>query len=357
MNDTVDHKALDQKTAVIPVRTGTSILPYDPAEHMTHRKPRLISRETSGSLDVMLPALIASVVISAMVAAVFTLCSGFIVTVNGYETRMLETFCWILGLGSAGFLLPIARSMKSSEDEEVVKKARERILQFSKSFEASDPQTFKTIARLMDEKLVIEGDEMRPLMFRLDTAMIALRSTLEEVGRHEPSIDKANAMARATVVRIIDQHKRDMDRIHSESDALTRLEHALKDAVDGPVGGTVALTATAPTARISRIVETAEKALASHPDLLDAQGARIDDLVRTHVPRLLQKHAEAARTATAAEVAEVDAALDKGVDAVRASVQEALAGLHDQAMDELVTELRFLDLRRGVPTDRLLTSV
>jgi hypothetical protein len=209
----------------------------------------------------------------------------------------------------------------------------------------------------MDEKLVLHSDEMRPLMFRLDTAMIALRNTHEEVGHHEPSIAKANAMAKATVVRILDQHSRDMDRIHSESDALTRLEHALKDAVDGPVGGTVALTATAPTARISRIVETAEKALASHPDLLDAQGARVDDLVRTHVPRLLQKHAEAARTATAAEVAEVDAALDKGVDAVRASVQEALAGLHDQAMDELVTELRFLDLRRGVPTDRLLTSV
>lgn len=352
MTDTVD-----EKKAVVPVKNGTSILPYDPAEHMTRRRPKLISRETSGSLDVMLPAAIASIVVAAMAATVFTLFSAFIVTVSGYETRMVETFCWLLGIGSAGFILPIARSMKDSEDEGVINGARGRIIAFSKSFEKSDPATFKTIARLMDEKLVIEGDEMRPLMFRLDTAMIALRNTLEEVGRHEPSIDKANAMARATVVRIIDQHKRDMDRIHAESDALTRLEHALKDAVDGPVGGTVALTATAPTARISRIVETAEKALASHPDLLDAQGARVDDLVRTHVPRLLQKHAEAARTATAAEVAEVDAALDKGVDAVRASVQEALAGLHDQAMDELVTELRFLDLRRGVPADRLLTSV
>lgn len=352
MTDTVDDKK-----AVVPVKNGTSILPYDPTEHMTRRRLNLISRETSGSLDVMLPALIATVVVSAMASAVFALGSGFVVAASGYETRILETFCWLFGIGSAGFLLPIARSMKETENQEVVKEARERILLFSKCFEASDPQTFKTISRLMDEKLVIEGDEMRPLMFRLDTAMIALRNTLEEVGRHEPSIDKANAMARATVVRIIDQHKRDMDRIHSESDALTRLEHALKDAVDGPVGGTVALTATAPTARISRIVETAEKALASHPDLLDAQGARVDDLVRTHVPRLLQKHAEAARTATAAEVAEVDAALDKGVDAVRASVQEALAGLHDQAMDELVTELRFLDLRRGMPADRLLTSV
>jgi hypothetical protein len=110
-----------------------------------------------------------------------------------------------------------------------------------------------------------------------------------------------------------------------------------------------------PSARIARIIDTAERALLAHPDLTDASGARIDDLVRRHVPRLLEIHAVAAGTATAEETAGVDATLDEGIEMVRRSVEEGLSRLHDDAMQALSTELRFLALRRG--STPLLTAV
>lgn len=110
-----------------------------------------------------------------------------------------------------------------------------------------------------------------------------------------------------------------------------------------------------PSARIARIIDTAERALLAHPDLTDASGARIDDLVRRHVPRLLETHAVAAGTATAEETAGVDATLDEGIEMIRRSVEEGVSQLHDEAMNALTTELRFLALRRG--TTPLLAAV
>jgi hypothetical protein len=340
------------------VAQSTSAMPapiYDARRLISCRKVGLLHRDLLTDGSCMIAAMIASIFCAGATSVIIAMVSGLVVHEMGYETRALDTLLWFWALGSLALQLPMARSVQHEELQEHVKAARTRVLDFSKRFKDGERASYVLLCRLMADPFVIDGDAQRPLLLRLDTAMLALEHTLREIGAHEPSIEKANAMAEATILRILGQHREQMDATQASNDALERLEHALNDAVDAPIGGTTPMMPTAPTARIARIVETAEKALISHPDLVDGQGARVDDLVRTHVPRLLRKHAEAARTASTRDVGEVDTALDRGVDAVRASVEEAIASLHDLAMDELVTELRFLTLRRGATP--LLTSV
>jgi len=334
----------------VTIAPSTSILPpspYDAARLISSRKVGHFHGDVLNDTSSMIGGMMASVFFAGCISIMIAIGSGLIVHDMGYETRAVETMLWCWALGSLGLQLPIARSMHHDELKEQIQAARTRVLNFSQRFKERDGASYMLLFRLMAEPLVVEGDAQRPLLLRLDAAMLALRHTLSEVGMHEPSIEKANDMAEATVLRILAQHREQIDAAQTSNDALARLEHALKDAIDAPIGGTTPMVPTAPTARIARIVDTAEKALATHPDLVDAQGARVDDLVRRHVPRLLQKHAEAARTASTRDIDGVDAALDHGVDAIRSSVEEAIAGLHDLAMDELVTELRFLSLRRG----------
>lgn len=109
-------------------------------------------------------------------------------------------------------------------------------------------------------------------------------------------------------------------------------------------------------ARIGRILANAEKALAVDPDLMDDAGSRIDDLVRKHLPRLMQRHAEASKVRPVEELASIDADLDEAVELVRASVEEALSRLKDASRDALRNEIGFLRLRRGDPSLQLVKT-
>lgn len=329
--------------------------PYVASELMVAKSRHILHRDVIGNGVLLSVAAWVGVVGGCIMSLILSAAIAAIVSGAGYETRFGETFLWLWAISAGVITLPIAADMANDEVKEKLEAAKTRVIAFSGDFKSTDPEAHALLARTMTDDLVVKGDTYRPLLFRLDRVMLALGDTVSELGIHQTSIDRANAMARTAVLEIIERHRQEMDAEQDSSDALERLEHALKDAVEEPVDGRTPMMPTAPTARIARIVETAEKALASHPDLVDGQGARVDDLVRTHVPRLLRKHAEAARTASTQDVGEVDTALDRGVDAVRASVEEAIAGLHDLAMDELVTELRFLTLRRGAPP--LLTSI
>jgi hypothetical protein len=100
-------------------------------------------------------------------------------------------------------------------------------------------------------------------------------------------------------------------------------------------------------ARINRLVANAETALEIDPDLVDAGGARIDALVREHLPRLLSRHAELSLITPLDGIDEADVNLEKGVELVRASVAEAIAGLRGNRADALRTEIAFLRMRRN----------
>lgn len=98
-------------------------------------------------------------------------------------------------------------------------------------------------------------------------------------------------------------------------------------------------------ARIARVARLCRKAVAMDPDLADRAGSRIAPLVDMHLPALLRIHAEAAATAPAERLADVDMSLESGVETIRQAVEEALLLLHDRRMDEMATQLRFLETR------------
>ena len=107
-------------------------------------------------------------------------------------------------------------------------------------------------------------------------------------------------------------------------------------------------------ARRNRLIMNAEAALVIDPDLVDRSGARLDDLVRVHAPRLLDKHDAASRRAglhdpakAAVAMNEADAALDAGLAAIGASIEDAVGRLQHESAQELLTEVRFLNMRRG----------
>lgn len=164
------------------------------------------------------------------------------------------------------------------------------------------------------------------------------------IGHDEEAVAKAHDHAMNSISRIVGDI-RARSSVPDEASMLSSFEADCLALADGrdPTDPTRLMV---PSARIARIIDTAERALLAHPGLTDDAGARIDDLVRRHVPRLLAAHATAAGTATAEETAGVDAALDEGVEMVRRSVEEGVSRLHDEAAAALATELRFLALRR-----------
>jgi hypothetical protein len=192
-----------------------------------------------------------------------------------------------------------------------------------------------------------------PLLIRIDPVLRRHMRLSEKAGHDAATMAKARKVAIVAISRIALEHK-SADEGLDEASLLSSFEKDCLAIADGrdPTRPTRLLV---PSARIARIIETAEMALSAHPDLTDGNGARIDALVRVHVPRLLERHAIAAGTASSRETAAVDAALDEAVEGVRASVEEGLSRLHDEAMSALATELRFLSLRRG--EQPLLTAV
>ena len=333
---------------------SNKIVPYDATRHLTPWKRSVLSREFRHSVSCMAGAGLTGTVAGGVVSFVLAIVTKVCMAGGHYKTHFLDLWMWIfIPIALLIFVLS-GNEFIEDEDLQVVKAARERVLAFGRAQLASEPTPI-SLDVVLDDDLVLKQGTSRPLLFRLDAVLIHLDAALREIGPHEPAIKEATEVARQAFVEIMVRHKKDLEREHAEKDVLTRLRASCQTAVDGRIGDGRNVMPTAPTARIGRIVETAEKALAAHPNIVDAQGARVDDLIREHVPRLLQRHAEAARTAASQDVAEVDMALEQGVEDVRRSVEEALAQVRDKTMDALSTELRFLALRRG--TQPVLTAV
>jgi hypothetical protein len=194
----------------------------------------------------------------------------------------------------------------------------------------------------------------RDLLMRLDAVAVRHSETADRIKHDAAKALVARGIARDACYDMIASFREacDEDGVDGEIEDLSRACRAIATgrSPDAPIA------VHAPTARIGRIISTAERMLSHRPDLTDAGGARIDALVRIHVPRLLERHRIAAETASPDCLDAVDAQLDVGVERIRASVQEAADAIHDDAMQALATELRFLELRRTTATP-LLTAV
>lgn len=185
----------------------------------------------------------------------------------------------------------------------------------------------------------------RDLLMRMDAIAVQHAETAKRIEHDENKSPVARRIARDAcygMVANFREHAGDKG-VDEELEDLTRACRAIASgqSIDAPV------PSYAPTARIGRIISTAERMLKDHPDLVDGQGARVDALIRVHVPRLLERHRIAAASASAKDLEAVDAHLDTGIEQVRESVQEAADMVHGEAMRALSTELGFLSLRRG----------
>lgn len=98
-------------------------------------------------------------------------------------------------------------------------------------------------------------------------------------------------------------------------------------------------------AQAARILRICREAVAAEPELVDAKGTPIAPLVNRHLPDLMRIHAKAAEAAPAEQLAEIDAELMRGIEAVRRAVDEALTVSANLKRDALRTQLRFLEMR------------
>ena len=258
---------------------------------------------------------------------------------------------WMVA-GSAHAVLRLP-AILTLDDRAVIESARSRVLNLINSGYGFDTdETLGHFARTVICNLD-QWDGGRDLLMRMDAVAVRHADAVERIQHDASRTSAARGIARDACFSMIAEYRDRMgDRdIDGELEDLSRDCRAI--ASGRPLDARTA--SYAPTARIGRIISTAERMLADHPDLVDAQGARVDDLVRIHVPRLLERHRVAAESASAKDLEAVDAQLDIGIEKVRESVQEAADAIHDDAMRALSTELRFLSLRRG--TTPLLAAV
>jgi hypothetical protein len=139
------------------------------------------------------------------------------------------------------------------------------------------------------------------------------------------------------------------------------LERRKRSSFANALGITRALPVHLPmpsgNAQAARVLRLCREAVAREPDLVDAKGTRIAPLVEQHLPRLMQKHAEAARIAEASELAAIDAELMQGIELVRQALEEALTVSRVDKREALRTELAFLEYRHPVPSLLSLDAV
>lgn len=331
---------------------SSEVVPYRVSQHLKPWKASVFTRRFWRHPEI-------AILTAVMSALLGTFTGGLVgMMIASITTGGIMPALAMLGIPVALIAFPVIGADYIGDiDRNVVSNAKTRVLDFAQrkmsSRGDSMPELTDLRKALGDERLVTSADG-RPLLFQLDAVMLNLNGALVEIGPHTAAIEEAEDMALKAVLDILRRHGAELARRHADATVMERLATRLHEVSAGRIGDEGVMP-TAPSARISRIVETAERGLRTHPDMVDAQGARIDDLVRKHVPRLLQIHADAARTAPASEIAAVDGALDEAVEAVRGSVDEALGRMHDEAMDALRRELHFLALRRGTPT--ALTAV
>lgn len=215
------------------------------------------------------------------------------------------------------------------------------------------------------KKLLVNGDPRYAPIRRLTMVRIAETTRLfDEALSHMGDRDAmpARDAYRDALLRVIDESSLEVDLISariqadqdfSAKDALQDLSFALGTSGMRPTNGTHALPDLRGDLGAMRVAAAAEKAMAIDPELTDATGNRLDTLVREHLPRLMETHADMVST-PGSDASVAKAFLDKGLALVEKSVEEAITNLQGRKADALRTEVAFLVARRG---DTVLTSI
>lgn len=97
--------------------------------------------------------------------------------------------------------------------------------------------------------------------------------------------------------------------------------------------------------RIVEIIARAERLLINYPDLADEGNARIDDLVRTHLPRLEERRRSILELGAPSAVIDAGAMVEKALATAEISIAQAVRIASKIHLDGMDTEIRFLEMR------------
>lgn len=345
----------------LPATTGThgavpeitslerGVLRYDPRMIASHpgnfvQALRIAGRKT----NVMLFAAPLGTIMGAVGGAATAAVTAIATHMLGGNGDLVQTLAIVAGAGGGiSSTMFMFHDLVDTYVGEKTRNAIERVDEMtSVCIDPSSMEAMKAARMLTKAK---PRDLDRAALIRLDVVATALLATIEKAGPDDKLVAAARTKAERAVCSI-------MASVRTADPHLPAIEaERLLDQVCSSVMGRPSVVLQAPNARVSRILSLAEQALASHPHIVDASGARLDRLIREHVPLLLTLREEAIRTAPANALDAVDESFQLAFDGVAASIEEAMASIHDDAMDRLTTQVRFLSARRG--GDMLLTSI
>lgn len=229
------------------------------------------------------------------------------------------------------------KGMGQGEYDRTLRSMRERIARMTSTCSDDDHLEALRSAKALSEQT---QDVDMVLLMKIDAIAQGLENTIEKAGPDLRMAQEARDTAERAVVAVISSADMTSSTVASQT-ARLELEEMCSSLSQGST-----MAFAAPTPRLSRILSLANRALAKHPDMQDAGGARIDHLVRVHVPRLLALRSEALETARTQDIENVDKAFDAAFDGIVTSIEEGMASVHGETMDRLSTEMRFLTARR-----------
>jgi hypothetical protein len=348
---------------------------HRPAHHLKRAGGPLAVLHRSAIDDV------ANIVLILVSSAVISLITMFVSVGLGWSVTAMSNsgpihFLHNMLLGTA-WLTPITFYVILTYDvitnhQGAMRCFHEDAMSAAKTFSDVDRMISCRLTGLLEERTPETMDLRHLLTLRLAETEIAYRKAIIAVPTADaPPVKRARNEAVRTIAGWAlaerDQIEREMARIrnHEARGAMDVLTNGLASATT--LGSKRAtrrpkVFASTGNARRNRLIMNAEAALRIDPDLVDRNGARLDDLVRVHAPRLLEKHDAASRRAglhdpakAAVAMNEADAALDAGLAAIGASIEDAVGRLQDESAQELLTEVRFLNMRRGDAT--VLTAI
>jgi hypothetical protein len=207
---------------------------------------------------------------------------------------------------------------------------------------------------IVDEHRGIYAHTRRKMMLRVSEAASATRQAVIRCG----TADKRPAMEAyvATLKSIVQEAKAEVNaieagRMHNDRHEAIEAMHELTASLDGAKSLDPGNPAThgrpvVGSSRISNLMEMGERALALDPDAVDANGGRIDALVRNHLPRVLAHYADIA-TMPGGPMEQDRAMLDQAITMMGRSIGESLSSMRNDKADALRSDVRFLANRRG----------
>lgn len=345
MNDLVPLARAHQALEALPPEVKDAVW-YDPRS-MASRPKGIVSAYRNAMLSRDASIVGASGAIGCIAGIGASAFSWIVMNANHVglaveATSLPAIFASAFVLAGGSLLKGVARENYDGRLEGI----RERIVEMTSKCSDDDRLEPLLAAKALAERKCVTDPAT---LVKLDAVAFSLEASIKAAGPNQRAADQARDVAERAIVAIMAESGTSADHTTSRQ-ANLKLEQVCSSVSKG---STMALAA--PTARLARVLTLASRALASHPGMVDAGGARIDQLVQVHVPRLISLRAEALETARSQDIEAVDRGFDAAFDSVVARIEEAIGSIHDETMDRLATEMRFLTARRGDAP--LLTAV